>query len=105
MVTVPTIQTLARRVETTPFWAGTTPTMIDIAADALPLDEAVRLLRLAYCALLGHADRRSDVEVPDLDETISALAALPDDDEYRRLRHMADLVDRRLADARELVHG
>ena len=96
------IESLANRVERAAFWP---PAFRAGIAAELPLDEAVSLLRLAYCALLGHADRRSDVEllVPDLDDAISALAALPDDDEYQRLRRVADIADRRRADAWEMA--
>lgn len=90
------------RVEREVFWPTAFRARI---ADELPLAEAVAMLNTAYCALLGHADDRPDVAplVPDLGEAISSLRALPDEDEYRRLRRVADIADRRLADARELV--
>lgn len=89
------------RVEREAFWPAPFRARI---ADDIPLETAVALLNTAYCALLGHADRRSDVEplVPDLDDAIGALRALPDDHEYRRLRRITDRVDRRRADAREM---
>lgn len=96
------LESLADRVERTAFWP---PAFRAGIAAEVPLDAAVALLRLSWCALLGHADQRSDVEalVPDLDDAISALAALPDDDEYRRLRRVADIADRRRADAWEMA--
>ena len=96
------LESLADRVERAALY---TPAFRAGIAAEVPLDTAVALLRLSWCALLGHADRRSDVEplVPDLDDAISALAALPDDDEYRRLRRVADIADRRRADTWEMA--